>query len=88
MKHILKVTTAILAVVATPAPTWAQSPSVAYSFSPASAAGTGRAEAPSSRAPGGDALRWLGGLGPIQAEPKPVPIPFAPTDRQRRQARR
>jgi hypothetical protein len=84
MKHFLNVTVIIATLVA-PTPAWAQSPSVTYSFSPASAAGT---QGSASRAPGADALRWLGGLGPVQAEPKPAPIPIASGDRQRRQARR
>jgi len=77
MKHILNATV-IVTAIATAAPAWGQSPSLTYSFNPASAAGV---QGPPSRAPGADALRWLGGLGPIQAEPKSVPIATAPANR-------
>jgi hypothetical protein len=88
MKHILKVT-AIIAVIATQVPTWAQSQGIGYSFGPISTANVGSdVQSPPSHAAGVDALRWLGGLGTLQAEPKPVPIPIAPADRQRRQAGR
>jgi hypothetical protein len=80
MKRILKLTVIVAGVAAAAVPAWAQSPSVAYSFGPAGAGATGSdVQAPPSRAPGADALRWLGGLGAVQTEPKPAPI--AATDR-------
>jgi hypothetical protein len=62
----------IIAGVVAAAPAWAQPPAISYSFNSAGAAGSGTSVPPAtSRAPGADALRWLGGLGPIQAEPTP-----------------
>jgi hypothetical protein len=84
MKHLFNLMVAI-AAIAMPSPAWTQSQSITYSFSPASAAGV---QGLPSRAPGADALRWLGGLGTIQIEPKPATIAIAPADRQHRQAYR
>ena len=52
----------------------AAQPPIAYSFGTAAAAASS-ADAPvaTSRAPGADALRWLGGLGSTQAEPGLAP---------------
>lgn len=57
---------------------------IAYSFGTGAAAAS-PADAPvvTSRAPGADALRWLGGLGSTQAEPGLAPVAGA-VDRTRR----
>jgi len=74
MKHVRHAMIIIAGALAA-APAWAQSPSIAYSFHSIGAAGSGTAvEPPRLRAPGADALRWLGGLGSTQAEPNPAPI--------------
>jgi len=71
MKHVLKMMV-MVAGVAAAAPAWAQPSTIAYSFSSASPSGLPADVRPSPvRAPGADALRWLGGLGPTQAEPNP-----------------
>ena len=77
MKHILNAML-VIAGVLTVVPAWAQPPSVTYSFSSASAAGSSSGIPPMpSRAPGADALRWLGGLGSSPAEPSPASIAAA-----------
>jgi len=74
MKRILNVGVIIAGVVAA-VPVWAQSSSVAYSFGQTGTVGAASdVQPPPARAPGADALRWLGGLGTVQPEPKPAPI--------------
>jgi hypothetical protein len=79
MKHIKHLPQAIaLASLLATAPAWSQPPSVAYSFGSASGSGSTLASEPApSRAPGADALRWLGGLGSTQSEPSPAAIAAA-----------
>lgn len=71
MKHVLKIMV-MIAGVAAAVPAAAQPSTIAYSFSSASASALPADVRPSpARAPGADALRWLGGLGSPQAEPDP-----------------
>lgn len=76
MKHIKYLPQAIIlaAGVLASVPAWANPPAIAYSFGAASAGASGSGAPPPSRAPGADALRWLGGLGPTQPETSPAPI--------------
>jgi len=73
MKYLLNMAL-IAAALGAAAPAGAQPPAISYSFSSASTTGSGSSVPLPSRAPGADALRWLGGLGPTQTEPNAAPI--------------
>jgi hypothetical protein len=73
MRHIL-IAVLVAAGLALAVPTWAQSPAMSYSFGQAVGAASNGDLQPPSRAPGADALRWLGGLGSTQTESRPAPL--------------
>ena len=83
MTHIGKIMILAAGLIAA-VPAWAQGPAASYSFAPASGSEAGAPEPRALRAPGAEALRWLGGLGSTRAEPEIAPMQAGGADRGRR----